>query len=131
MFFDIRLLPSVSPDEFDQHLKRLIQETNKNFSNLIIKVARNRMNPSLNTPEDSDLVKAAVEAQRSAGIDRKLDKKATSTEAAQYFAAGYDAIVFGPGKSMGNSHTPNEHNIVDHLDKAVHFYDRMIERFCL
>lgn len=81
--------------------------------------------------ETSDLVKAACEAQRIAGFGPKLDKKATSTEAAQYYAAGFDAIVFGPGRSMGNSHTPNEHNIIDHLDKAIHFYDRMIERFCI
>jgi acetylornithine deacetylase/succinyl-diaminopimelate desuccinylase-like protein len=131
MYFDIRLLPGVAPEVFDQKFKALIPEANTKFSNLIMKVQRNRFNPSLNVPEDSELVKAAVEAQKAAGIGQKLDKKATSTEAAQYFAAGFDSIVFGPGRSMGNSHTPNEHNLVDHLDKAVHFYDRMIERFCL
>lgn len=131
MHFDIRLLPSVSPEAFDQKFKALVQETNAKFSNLIMRVQKNRFNPSLNTSADSELVKAALEAQKAAGIETKLDKKATSTEAAQYFAAGYEAIVFGPGRSMGNSHTPNEHNLVDHLDKAVHFYDRMIEKFCL
>lgn len=131
MSFDIRLLPDVSPEVFDQKFKALVHEANTRFSNLIMRVQRNRLNPSLDTKADSELVKAALEAQKSAGIETKLDKKATSTEAAQYFAAGYEAIVFGPGKSMGNSHTPNEHNLVDHLDKAVHFYDRMIERFCI
>ncbi|MEW6056026.1 MAG: M20/M25/M40 family metallo-hydrolase [Bdellovibrionota bacterium] len=131
LFFDFRLLPSVSPEGFDQKLKALIQSVNTQFSNLNIRVTRNRFNPSLNMKEDSALVLAAKDAQKSAGIQPKLDKKATSTEAAQYFSAGFDAIVFGPGQSMGNSHSPNEHNLVEHLDKAVHFYDRMIERLCL
>lgn len=131
MMFDIRLLPSVSPEHFDQQFKSAVHEANTRFSNLIMKVVRNRFNPALDTKADSELVVAAQEAQRAAGIDGKLDKKATSTEAAQYFAAGFDSIVFGPGRSMGNSHTPNEHNVVEQLDKAVHFYDRMIERFCL
>ena len=131
MSFDIRLLPGIAPENFDLKFKGLIHEANTRFSNLIMRVQRNRLNPSLDTKADSELVKAALEAQKAAGIEQKLDKKATSTEAAQYFAAGYEAIVFGPGKSMGNSHTPNEHNLIEHLDKAVHFYDRMIERFCI
>ncbi len=131
MFFDFRLLPEIDPAVFDEHIKTQIQNMNTNFPNLIMKVNRQRMNPSLNMDENSDLVRAAIEAQRAAGIDAGIGKKATSTEAAQYFAAGFDAIVFGPSKSAGNSHTPNEHALVDQLDKAVHFYDKMIERFCI
>lgn len=131
MSFDIRLLPSILPETFDAQLKGLVHETNTRFSNLIMKVLKNRFSPGFEMKAEHDLVTAAREAQRSAGIEPRLEKKATSTEAAQYVAAGFDAIVFGPGHSSGNSHTPNEHNLVDHLDKAVHFYDRMIERFCL
>jgi succinyl-diaminopimelate desuccinylase len=40
-------------------------------------------------------------------------------------------VAFGPGEAAGNSHGPDEHVLVDQLDKAVHFYDRLIERFCL
>ena len=56
---------------------------------------------------------------RARGSNRRFDKKATSTEAAQYFQAGYEAVVFGPGKSHGNSHSPNEHNLLEHLEKAT------------
>jgi acetylornithine deacetylase/succinyl-diaminopimelate desuccinylase-like protein len=131
LHLDVRLLPAVTPDAFDKAFKAAVTEVNTRFSNLIMKVSRTRYNPALDMKPESDLVRAACEAQKAANIPTKLDKKATSTEAAQYFAAGFDSIVFGPGKSMGNSHSPNEHNLVDHLDKAVHFYDRMIERFCL
>jgi len=129
--FDIRLLPEVNPDEFDSKLKGAIQGVNARYPNLTTKVSRVRFNPALNTSLESELVRVARDSQQLAGIPEKVDKKATSTEAAQYYQAGFDAIVFGPGLSHGNSHSPNEYNIVDHLDKAVHFYDRMIERFCL
>ncbi|MBI2604690.1 MAG: M20/M25/M40 family metallo-hydrolase [Deltaproteobacteria bacterium] len=131
LFWDFRLLPAVDAEGFDAKLKAAIAAVNARFPNMIMKAARQRFTPALNMREDSELVQAALDAQRIVGIKASLDKKATSTEAAQYFAAGYDAIVFGPGKSMGNSHSPNEHNLVEHLDRAVHFYDRMIERFCL
>ncbi len=131
LFFDFRLLPEISMAEFDEKIKSETQNINSNYPNLIMKVNRQRMNPPLNMDENSDIVRAAIEAQRGSGIDSGIGKKATSTEAAQYFAAGFDAIVFGPSKSVGNSHTPNEHALVDQLDKAVHFYDKMIERFCI
>jgi acetylornithine deacetylase/succinyl-diaminopimelate desuccinylase-like protein len=131
LFFDIRLMPSVVPDQVDQRLKAMIVETNTKFANLILKTVRNRVTPALTMKVDSELVKAASEAQKAANIEQKISKKATSTEAAQYFSAGYESVAFGPGLSVGNSHSPNEYNIVDHLDRAVHFYDRMIERLCL
>lgn len=131
MFFDIRLLPQVSPEEFDAHFKQSVQTLNARYPNLSVKVMRTRFNPALNTSLESELVRVAKDSQQLAGIPEKVDKKATSTEAAQYYQAGFDAIVFGPGVSHGNSHSPNEYNIVEHLDKAVQFYDRMIERFCI
>lgn len=131
MQFDIRLLPDVSAEAFDQQFKALVHETNSRFSNIILKVTKLRFTPPLKMDPNNELVRAANDAQRAAGIEQKLGKMATSTEAAQFFAAGFDTIVFGPGQSQGNSHSPNEHNLVDHLDKAVHFYDRIIERFCL
>jgi acetylornithine deacetylase/succinyl-diaminopimelate desuccinylase-like protein len=131
MHLDVRLLPNISKEEFDAAFKARIQQINSKFPDLIVKVERKRFNPSLNMNIDHDLIKSAQEAQKLCGIQAGLDKKATSTEAAQYFEAGFDAFVFGPGKSQGNSHSPNEYNLVDHLDKAIHFYERMIERYCI
>jgi acetylornithine deacetylase/succinyl-diaminopimelate desuccinylase-like protein len=58
-------------------------------------------------------------------------KKAASTEAAQFFQAGYDALAFGPGSGSGNSHGPNEHIELDQLERAVRFYEKVIEKTCL
>jgi acetylornithine deacetylase/succinyl-diaminopimelate desuccinylase-like protein len=32
---------------------------------------------------------------------------------------------------MGNSHSPNEYNLIEHLEKAVYFYEKLIERVCI
>jgi acetylornithine deacetylase/succinyl-diaminopimelate desuccinylase-like protein len=135
LFFDVCLLPDTgsthSLDEFDRQFKAELAKTNTQFPNLILNLSRKIANPALNVSEDNQLVVAAKEIQARIGLEQKLSKKSNNSEAAQFHAAGMDAIAFGPGGIQGNSHSPNEFNLVDHLDHSVHFYDRMIERFCL
>jgi acetylornithine deacetylase/succinyl-diaminopimelate desuccinylase-like protein len=89
------------------------------------------MNPGLNMTLEHEIVKVCKDSMAAAGIEPVLDKKATSTEAAQYFSAGYEAVVFGPGMSQGNSHSPNEHNLLEHIEKATLFYEKLIEKVCV
>lgn len=131
LYFDLRILPDLSIEEIQSHLLQGIRNLAARYSNLNISLVRERMNPGLNMTLDHELVKICGEAMRAAGIDPVFDKKATSTEAAQYFQAGYESVVFGPGKSAGNSHSPNEHNLLEHLQRATLFYEKLIERVCL
>lgn len=131
LHLDFRLLPSVNTEMFDQKLRATIQELNSRFSNLTIRAARMRINPALAQNEGDEFIKAGLDVQRAAGITPKLATTSASTEAAQFHAAGFDTLAFGPGSNIGNGHAPNEYNLVEHLDRAVHFYDKMIERFCL
>jgi succinyl-diaminopimelate desuccinylase len=131
MNFDLRLLPDLLADDIEKHIQEGIKTIANKYPSLNVSAIRERMNPGLNMTLEHDLVKICQEAMINAQIAPLLAKKATSTEAAQYFQAGYEAVVFGPGKSQGNSHSPNEHNILDHLEKATAFYERLIERTCL
>jgi acetylornithine deacetylase/succinyl-diaminopimelate desuccinylase-like protein len=81
-----------------------------------------RTNPALATPRDSDLVRALEAAQRAAGLPARIETKATCTEAGILAAAGLEAIVLGPGTSVGNVHKPNEHTRVSQLHQAVTLY---------
>jgi acetylornithine deacetylase/succinyl-diaminopimelate desuccinylase-like protein len=81
-----------------------------------------RTNPALATARDSALVRALEEAQRAAGLPVRVETKATCTEAGILAAAGLDAIVLGPGTSVGNVHKPNEHTRVSQLHQAVTLY---------
>ncbi len=131
LHFDIRLLPEISPQEIEKKIKAGIQEIAGKYPNLNIGVTLERMNPSLNMKMEDQLIDICRDSMDSVGITPQFSKKATSTEAAQYFQAGYQAVVFGPGTSQGNSHSPNEHNRLDDLEKAIAFYEKVIERVCL
>ncbi|MFZ9594985.1 MAG: M20 family metallopeptidase [Bdellovibrionia bacterium] len=131
MHFDLRLLPDTWPEELERTVKSGIQVIAGKYPNLNVAAVRERMNPSLNMGLQDELLQICRQSMHEVGIDPVFSKKATSTEAAQFFQAGYPAIVFGPGVSQGNSHSPNEHNIIEHFEKAVHFYEKVIEKVCL
>jgi acetylornithine deacetylase/succinyl-diaminopimelate desuccinylase-like protein len=131
MYFDIRLLPDFSPQEIEKKIKLGIRQIASKYPSLNIDVALERMNPSLNMEMGDQFLTICRESMDAVGIEPNFSKKTTSTEAAQYFQAGYPAVVFGPGKSQGNSHSPNEHNLLDHLEKAISFYEKVIEKVCL
>ena len=131
LHFDTRLLPDLIIDEIEKHVQKGVQKIAASFPSLNITVVRERMNPGLSTPLESDLVRICREAMEQSGIEPTLDKKATATEAAHFHQAGYEAVVFGPGTSVGNSHGPNENNQLDQLEKATVFYEKVIERVCL
>jgi acetylornithine deacetylase/succinyl-diaminopimelate desuccinylase-like protein len=129
--FDARLLPDLVLDEIEKHVQQGIQKIATGYPSLNIIVSRDRVNPGLRMTADHELVRLCRDTMEDAGIHPGLDRKSTATEAAQYFQAGYEAVVFGPGASHGNSHSPNEHNLLEHVEKAVGFYERIIERVCL
>ncbi len=131
LHFDLRLLPDLVADEIQKHIVEGIQKIANRHPHLNVAAVRERTGLGLNTKVDHDLVQACRDAMSAANLEPVLDKKSTSTEAAQYFQSGCDAVVFGPGVSQGNSHSPNEHCPLEHLQKAITFYEKLIERTCL
>ncbi len=129
--YDLRILPDLLAEEIEKHIQAGVAKIAMSYPSLNVSVVRERINPGLNMTLDHELVKVCAEAMKASGLEPAFSKKATSTEAAQYFRAGYESVVFGPGRSHGNSHSPNEHNILDHLEKATNFYEKLIERVCL
>jgi acetylornithine deacetylase/succinyl-diaminopimelate desuccinylase-like protein len=87
-----------------------------------------RRNPALETAVDSGLVRALEAAQREAGLPVRVETKATCTEAGIFAAAGLEAVVLGPGTSVGNVHRPNEHTRVSQLHQAVSLYRAALTR---
>ena len=81
-----------------------------------------RTNPPLAAPADGALVRALTAAQREVGLAEKVETKATCTEAGIFGAAGLEAVVLGPGRSIGNVHKPNEHTRISQLHQAVALY---------
>jgi len=90
-----------------------------------------RDGPSLSVSPGSPILRLARSASRKAGIPFRLAKKPSCTEAGYLLQKGIPAIVFGPGASFGNIHSPNEHNDLGQLEKAGRFYRALIEAYCL
>ena len=87
-----------------------------------------RANPPLATPRDSELVRALEAAQRAVGLPARVTTKATCTEAGLLAQTGLQALVLGPGPSIGNVHKPNEHTRISELHGAVELYQALFER---
>ncbi|MGK5082230.1 M20/M25/M40 family metallo-hydrolase [Bdellovibrionota bacterium FG-1] len=131
LYFDARLLPDLVIEEIEKHVQKGIQKIAAGYPMLNISVGRERMNPGLNMSPESELVKICRDTMDAAAIEPASDKTSTETEAALYFQAGYDAVIFGPGSSVGNSHSPNESVLLDQIEKAIRFYEKIIERVCI
>lgn len=131
MNFDLRILPDLVVEDIEKHIQSGIQAIAARYLNLNVTAVCERMNPGLSVRPDSELIQFCEDAMRGSGIEPKLAKMSTSTEAAQFAQAGYESVVFGPGHSQGNSHSPNEYCLLDHLERATSFYERLIERVCV
>lgn len=83
------------------------------------------------TNETSMLVKGCRDELRDMGLVDGLSTQPSTNEASIFSRTGIECLCFGPGKREGNVHTPSEHVAIADLHKAVEFYKRVIERFCL
>lgn len=134
LLFDLRLIPGVAPDQVESRITSAFQRLSAHYPGLNLSVVRDRMNPGLEMSLEHELMRicrAAVVESGLSDAEHGFSKMATSTEAAQYFLAGYEAIVFGPGRSNANSHSPNEHTSFEQLEKATRFYEKLIEKTCV
>lgn len=83
------------------------------------------------TDENSAFVKGCLAEMGELNLSVKPATQSSTNEASLWSRVGIECVSFGPGAREGNIHTPKEHVAVDDLKKAVEFYRRVIERFCL
>jgi len=83
------------------------------------------------TDDNSILVKGCRDELRNLGMSDELATQSSTNESSIFSRTGIECLCFGPGLREGNVHTPSEHVTIADLHKAVDFYKRVIERFCL
>lgn len=127
--FDARLLPGHDPEAIFEAIEReggaMASE-----QGLSLDIERNRSNFAMELRAESPLRDAAMAASRSLGLDPTPEAKPTNTEGGVFVSAGYDAIVFGPGRSTGNAHTANEWQSLSQIETASRWYGALIRNFC-
>jgi acetylornithine deacetylase/succinyl-diaminopimelate desuccinylase-like protein len=123
----IRVTPNISHDQLTAWLDRLKKIAELSGS----KFKPQRISPAALTSLSSELVVGAQEILKSMRQPSEPITKASGTECSVYRKYGVDCIVFGPGVSIGNSHTANEFNFLSQLETASLFYGRCVTRFCI
>ena len=118
--FDVRILPDLDAEKLKQKLVRLAES----HSFRIIDISYDQ---PLRGSRNSRFIQAASRALKACGVDVVKKTKASSTEAALYNHFGAEAIVFGPGLSIGNVHRPNEYNSLSQMETATQFYTNLLK----
>ena len=127
----IRTLPNLDTNAWFLGFSQEIEKVKQNQEDINILVKNLRESKPMETSISSTLVREARHILQQMGLQDIVATKATSTEASIYAQMGAEAIVWGPGISVGNVHRPNEFNYSHHLNKAVIFYEKLIESFCV
>jgi acetylornithine deacetylase/succinyl-diaminopimelate desuccinylase-like protein len=83
------------------------------------------------TDPTSAFAKDCVHTIRDLGVSSDMRTQPVTNEANVLSRFGLDCIVFGPGHRQNNTHTPEEHVLLQDLKTAEDFYLRMIEKVCL
>lgn len=119
--FDIRILPDINTTKLEEKV-RGVGETPG------VKIKELTIDEPLKGQKNGRLMTLASDALKNAGVKVVRKTKASSTEAAIYQKFGAEAIVFGPGISVGNVHRPNEYNSFRQIQQATRFYLGMLRK---
>lgn len=122
-----RIPPTVSNDVYDRWMKNLAKVCADQGADFLVTDYKR----PYETNTDSVFVKGCQSIVSEMGLDPKLTTQSSTNEASLWSRVGIDCISFGPGAREGNAHTPAEHVAIEDLHRAIDFYKRVIERFCL
>lgn len=129
--FSVRLLPGNSLRELEERVKEKVSRYIRKYPALNVEYHRDYSANEFAVSEKSELLPLSQMILKELKMDSVPAVESFSSEASHFMKAGYDAILFGPGRAEGNTHSPNESVRVEDLEKATRFYEKMIERVCL
>lgn len=122
-----RILPNVTQEQYETWMFKIQKVCEENGARFRIADYKR----PFRTNKDSVLVKTAQSILESMGLDSKCKTLASANEASLFSRIGIECICLGAGIREGNVHTPEEHVKIEDLEKATHFYEKMVERFCI
>lgn len=121
---DHRLMPGQRAEDYLLLMEQSLEEYFKP-ARFRLKVERN--NPALSTASNESIVRSGKRVLREMDLDEPPATKPTCTEAGILAEAWrIPAVVFGPGKSTGNIHRPNERTGLKQIYQAAQFYEKII-----
>jgi acetylornithine deacetylase/succinyl-diaminopimelate desuccinylase-like protein len=122
-----RILPNITQEQYETWMNK-IQKVCEECGALFRITDYKR---PFRTSENSVLIKTAQSILESMNLDSKCKTLASTNEASLFTRLNIECICIGAGVREGNVHTPTEHVKIEDLSIATHFYEQMVERFCL
>jgi acetylornithine deacetylase/succinyl-diaminopimelate desuccinylase-like protein len=122
-----RILPNITQEQYEtwmNKIQKVCEECGAGFR--ITDYKR-----PFRTNENSVLIKTAQSVLESMNLDSKCKTLASTNEASLFTRLNIECICIGAGVREGNVHTPMEHVKIEDLLIATHFYEQMVERFCV
>ncbi len=137
LLFDVRYPPTMAPGAVKKRVEKALRGRGPFPGRLSLPIDDPALNASPANPAFGVLRAALRETRRPLGAvpTRRMGgpavwtEKKTCTEAGLYHAWGVPAAVWGPGRSTGNVHQPNESIRLSDLAKAVDFYEALFRRW--
>ncbi len=122
-----RILPSMGQQVYDSWMERL----NGICSSQGAKFRVTDYKPPFFTSTELAFVNFCGDILREMNLPSKVGAMSAASEASVFHKLGVSCLAFGPGKSAGNSHEPNESISISSLMQATEFYRKLIQRVCL
>lgn len=122
-----RIPPIITQEIYEKWMDQLRETCEKNGASFRI----NDYKKSFRTDRNSILVKGCLDELRRLDLKDKPITQSSTNEASLFSRLGIQCVCFGPGQREDNVHTPHEHVAIADLEKAIEFYKKVIERFCL
>lgn len=121
-----RILPHITQEQYESwmtKIQKVCEESGAQFRITDYK-------KPFRTSENSVLVKSAQNVLEKMGLNSSCKTLASTNEASLFARMNIECICIGAGVREENVHTSQEHVKIEDLEKATHFYEQMIERFC-
>jgi acetylornithine deacetylase/succinyl-diaminopimelate desuccinylase-like protein len=131
LVFDFRLLPGQSIRSIYRELDKCLKKRLRLYPTLTWRAYVERANLPLGQDRKYPFVKAGTKLLKQERLPLALSVKPSCTEAGVYAQWGVPSFVFGPGRSSGNIHAPNESIRISEIKRAIKFYTRAIQTFCV
>ncbi len=125
LHIDIRPLPGMSLNDLRNEMQQRLQAVMPEHGFKLEILPLFSGIPSMETPADSALVKAAEKLTGS-----EAGSVAFGTEAPYLTEMGIDTIVLGPG-DIAQAHQPDEYLDIDRIQPTVELLTKLIHQFCI
>lgn len=122
--------PGVRAQDVGERLAAVVHDTVGRAKELYADVEVIQDRPAFEAPALGPFADAAAAALRAAGSPAAVTAGLSTTDAGTLVRAGAQALVFGPGRGIGDRYRDDELVPEEHLMVAYRFYVDMIRRWC-